>query len=220
MLVSQNDIKNRIEELKLSLSGYSRQLQRLDISDERRERLGTDIVLLQEEVNALEALAQLGRVEPDRENVEAVVRQRIDSLHAESAGDAGLNALNEEERDQTSGEARALLWAVGEDRLTRNSRFLVEGREHSDPTRTDRAVPGILIHTLQEAPSPEARASAAYELGQLHITQAIPDLAAALEDEPEVAEFALLALARFTSDQLREAGVSSELVEKIHKAKA
>ncbi len=217
MLVSQSDIKNRIEELKLSLSGYSRQLQRLDISDERRERLGSDIVLLQEEVNALEALAQLGRVEPDREKVEVVVRQRIESLRAESAGDERLAALNEEERDQTTGEARALLWSVGEDRLTRNSRFLVEGREHSDPTRTDRAVPNILIHTLEEGPSPETRASAAYELGQLHIAQAIPNLVAALEDEPEVVEFALLALAKFTSEQLREAEVSSDLVEKIHK---
>ena len=220
MLVNQTEIRNRMEELKLSYGGYNRQLGRPDLTGDRRERLEAETALLAEELAALEKLAQLGRMEPDRGKVEAAVRERLDALgmggNVSGNIDAApvgarhtspLPAPAEADRDLSSGEARALLWALGEDRLTRNARFLTEGREQSDPTRTDKMLPNILIHTLESGPSPEARASAAYELGKLRIEQAIHALAAALNDEPLVAEIALVALRTFSEEQLREAGV-------------
>lgn len=218
MLVSQSDIRNRIEELKLSYGGYTRQLNRLDITDERCERLEIETGFLQEEIATLEKLAQLVRIEPDRSKVEASVRERLDAIRHRVSEDPSLAEFTQEERDQSSGESLALLWALGEDRLTQNARFLIQGHEHADPSRTDRMVPGILLHTLESGPNPDARANAAYDLGKLGVAQAIPNLAAALDDEPIVAEMALRSLRLFTDDQLEQAGLTKETLLRIKQA--
>jgi HEAT repeat protein len=75
------------------------------------------------------------------------------------------------------------------------------------------------MHTLEEAPGVEARASAAYELGKLGIAQAIPALAKALNDDPLVAEMALRALSMFGDVQLEEAGLPEELRAKARDAR-
>ena len=219
MIASQADIRSRIEQVKLSDSGYRRQLALLDVSSERRERLETDVRLAQEEIATLETLAQLGRVEPDRSKVEAAARERLDTVRARMSSDPALSQLTPEEQDMTSGEVRALLWALGEDKLTENMRILMAGRDRADPRLTDRALPTILMHTLEEAPGVEARASAAYELGKLGIAQAIPALAKALNDDPLVAEMALRALSMFGDVQLEEAGLPEELRAKARDAR-
>ncbi len=217
MLVSQSYIRNHIEELKLSYGGYTRQLGRLDITSERRERLESENTLLQEEIATLEKLAQLVRVEPDRDKVEVAVRERLAEVRLRMSEDPSLAEFAQEERDQASGETRALTWALGEDRLTQNAQFLIKGHEHADPTRTDRMVPNILLHTLEQGPNADARANAAYDLGKLGVTQAIPGLVAALDDEPLVAEMALRSLLLFTDEQLRQAGLDDETLLKIKK---
>ncbi len=54
MIVSQNEVKSRIEQTRLSYDGYRRQLSRLDLEGERKERLENDVRLMQEELNPLD----------------------------------------------------------------------------------------------------------------------------------------------------------------------
>jgi HEAT repeat protein len=61
----------------------------------------------------------------------------------------------------------------------------------------------------------DARASAAYDLGKLHIAEAIPALADALTDDPFVAQMALGALARFSDEELTAAGMAPAIVERV-----
>lgn len=219
MIVSQEEIRSRIEQLRLNHDGYRRQLSRLDPTGERRERLELDVRLLEEEIATLEKIAQVGRVEPDRTRIEQIVRERLAVLGERSAGDPATARLTLQEREASSGEARALLWTLREDTLTRYSDELAKGRT-PDPARTDRAMPTILTHTLRNGPNIEARASAAYELGKLHISEAIPALTDALQDDPLVAQMALGALARFTDEELTAAGTAPAIVEKARAARA
>jgi hypothetical protein len=221
VIADQHRIRSRIEELKLSRNGYSRQLGGLALSPERRERLEVEVRLLDEEIATLEKIAQLGRVEPDRERVEAAVRERLEAVRARLAAEPAYADFPEEERDSASGEAKALLWVLGQDLLSRQMRTLLEGRDQSDPTRTDRAVSTILIHGLEHGPNVESRASAAYDLGKLHIVAAIPLLARVLDDKQrEVAEMALRALTQFTDAELEGAGISHEALQRVSEARA
>jgi hypothetical protein len=89
-----------------------------------------------------------------------------------------------------------------------------------DPGRTDRAIPSILLHALQEAPDAESRASAAYELGRLQLVEAIPSLVRAVEDPDSfVVDVALQALGYYPDEALREARVSPTLVERVVRAR-
>jgi len=205
MLASQAEIKNRIDQARLSYDGYSRQLARPTLESVRRERLEIDVRLLGEEIATLEKLLQLTRAIEDHSRVEEIVRARLGEVRATLAADAELSSRSAPERDYASGEVSALVWALGEDPLTLGMAEMMRGHEQADPSRTNRALPAILIHQLQEAPDAETRASAAYELGKLHITQAIPNLTAALKDKPLVAEVASLALAMFTREELEQA---------------
>jgi hypothetical protein len=214
MIVSQGDVRNRIEQLKLSYDGYSRQLSRPGISVERRERLESSVNLLQEEMATLETLAQFGRVEPDRSKVEAEVRSRLAVLKERLANDPILGALEPEDRELASGALKALQWAIGEDRLTQYTEEWA--RETApNPTRLERTIPALLALTVRENEDPQARANAAYDIGQLHITEAILALAEALEDEADVAEMALNALAMFSDSELVDAGIDQTLRERI-----
>jgi HEAT repeat protein len=219
MILSHTEIRSRIDELKLSYDGYTRQLGRLDITVERRGRLEAETALLREEIATLEKLVQLGRVEPDREVVESLARERLAALRVRMNDDPDLAELEDEERDQSSGEARALVWALGEDPLTRNLRLFLQSPEHADPSRTDRMVPGILIGTLENSLDPSARANAAYDLGKLGIEQAIPALSAALNDASSmISQTALESLRLFTTEQLRAAGLDEAAMERIREA--
>jgi hypothetical protein len=219
MIVEQTQIRNRIDELKLSFNGYSRQLARPDITGERRQRLESETQLLGEEITTLETLAQLGRVEPDRARIEAEVRSRMAQVRERIAADPDYSGIAEELRDQASGELRALTWALGEDQLTRNARIIMAGHDQADPARTDRAVPAILTHTLADGPNPEARASAAYELGKLHIVSAIPALANALTDEQLVADLAFNALCGFSDEELVAAALPAHVLDQVRTAR-
>lgn len=218
-IVSHAEVRNRLEQVKLSYEGYKRQLDRLDLSAERRERLETDVRLLGEETSTLEKLAQLGRVEPDRANVQAAVEERLAALRERLSTDPSLSRYSAEARDMASGEIRALQWALREDKLTLYTEELMKGHD-PDPSKTDRAVPTILIHTLEEGPNVDARASAAYDLGKLHIVKAIPALATALDDDPFVAEMAFGALCRFTDEELAEAKLDGTLLERVRAARS
>jgi HEAT repeat protein len=218
MIVSQNEIRSRIEQLRLNYDGYRRQLARLEPSGERRERLERDVQLLGDEIATLEKIAQVGRVEPDRARIEEIVRERLAVLHERFSTDPTTAHLTAQEQELTSGEARALLWTLREDTLTRYSDELAKGRT-PDPARTDRAMPTILMHTLRNGPNIDARASAAYDLGKLHIPEAIPALADALGDDPLVARMALGALARFSDDELTAAGTAPAIVEQVRAAR-
>src|SRR3954469_23097703 len=90
MITNQAAIRSRIEQQKLSATGYSRQLTLLTISPERRERLETDVRLLQEEIATLEKVAQLERVEPDMERVEVAVRERLQAVRDRMSADPAL----------------------------------------------------------------------------------------------------------------------------------
>lgn len=208
MLASQSEIKNKIDQLRLGYDGYSRQLTRPGLDTGRRERLEIDVRLLGEEIATLEKLLQLGRAVDDRARIEEIARERLQEMRLTLSEDETLRNLEEEQRDYASGEVRALVWALGEDMLTLGMAEMMRGRGQADPARTDRALPAILIHQLEEAPDAETRASAAYELGKLHITQAIPNLTAALKDKPLVAEIASRSLAMFTSEELKQAGAA------------
>jgi HEAT repeat protein len=218
MIVSQEAIKSRIEQLRLNHDGYRRQLAGLDLSSERRERLERDVQLLDEEITTLEKIAQVGRVEPDRARIEQIVRERLAVLHERFAADPATTRLTPQEREAISGEMRALLWAVREDTMTRYTDELARGRT-PDPARTDRAVHDLLGHTLRNGPNIESRASAAYELGKLHITEGIPALIDALKDDALVAQMALGALARFSDEELTAAGMAPAMVEQVRSAR-
>src|SRR3954451_3375533 len=112
MIVEQTQVRNRIDELKLSFSGYNRQLARQDITGERRERLESETQLLGEEIATLETPGQLGRVEADRTRFEAEVRSRVAHVRERIATDPDYSNVPEELRDQASGELRALVWAL------------------------------------------------------------------------------------------------------------
>ena len=96
--------------------------------------------------------------------------------------------------------------------------------EARDPTRRGpagavQALPSILITGLRTGADTGARASAAYELGVLHVTEAIPHLAAVLPDGGSVAEMALLALTRFSDQELSDASLSADLMEEVRRAR-
>ncbi|MBF6613194.1 MAG: hypothetical protein IVW55_08705 [Chloroflexi bacterium] len=219
MIVSQGEVRSKIDQVKVGYEGYKRQLRRADLTIERKGRLEAEIKLAADEIATLEKVAQLGRVEQDRTKIEEIVRERLATMRAKLAADPFLAALSSQERDLFSGEVRALVWALREDTLTLFTQELLRENEHHDPGRTDRALPAILIHTLEEAPEMDARANAAYDLGKLHITQAIPRLATAFHDHHVVADTAFHALTLFTDDELKEAGLSISLIERIKEAR-
>jgi hypothetical protein len=219
MIVSHAEVRNRIDQIRLSYEGYTRQLNHLELSPERKERLENDVRLLKEELATLETLSQFGRIEPDRDKIEASIRDRLAHLRDRLAADPSLAPFTPEERDQSSGEIRALQWALGEDTLTIYTNELMKGHD-PDPSRTDRAMPTILIHALEEGPDIDTRASAAYDLGKLHIVQAIPALAAALSDDPYIADLALRALASFTNEELSAANLPGAVIAKATAARA
>ena len=68
---------------------------------------------------------------------------------------------------------------------------------------------------LKKAPTLTHRASSAYDLGKLHVVQAIPALAAALTDDPFVADLALRALAAFSNEELSASGLRDELIATV-----
>lgn len=215
MIVSQSDVKNRIEQLKLSYDGYSRQLSRPGITEERRDRLEATVNLLKEEMATLETLAQFGRLEPDRDKVEAEVRSRIGVIKERLANDPIIGAMEPEDRDLASGSLRALQWAVGEDRLTL---YTEEWARESAPRpdRLERTLPVLLAMTVRESDDPQARANAAYDAGQLHVTEAIPALAEALSDQDaDVAEIAFGALCMFSDEDLLQAAVSQDVLDRV-----
>lgn len=219
MIVSQNEVRSKIDQIKVGYEGNKKQLNRPDLTIERKGRLEAEIKLTADEIATLEKIAQLGRAEPDRAKIEEIVRERLEAMRTTLAADPFLAALSSQERDLVSGEVRALMWALREDTLTLFTQELLRENEHHDPGRTDRALPTILIHTLEEAPEVDARASAAYDLGKLHITRAIPRLATALHDHRIVAETAFHSLLLFTDNELQEAGLSTSLVERIKEAR-
>lgn len=207
MLASQAEIKNKIDQQKLSHEGYARQLARGGTDPARRERLESDVRLLAEEIATLEKLLQLGRAVDDRSRIEQISRERLAEVREVLAANDALKDLSPQEREYASGEVTALVWALGEDMLTLSMKEVMRSHEQADPNRTNRALPAILIHQLQEAPDAETRASAAYELGKLHIVEAIPNLVTALKDKPLVAEIASSALGMFTPEELKQAGM-------------
>jgi len=215
MIANQAEVLSRIDQLKLDHDGYRKQLDHLELSPERLERLHADIRLLEQELSTLETLSQFGRVEPDRDKIEASARERLANVRERLAADPDLQDYSPEERDQASGEIHALLWALGEDTLSLYTRELAKGRD-ADPSRTDRAVAALLVHTLEEGPDVDTRASAAYDLAKLHIVQGIPTLAAALRDDPLVADVALKSLAAFTDRELSAAGLDLHMLSAIH----
>ncbi|HKP53844.1 MAG TPA: hypothetical protein VJ183_14480 [Chloroflexia bacterium] len=213
MLADQNAVRKRIDELRLSCEGYKRQLRAQTLSGERRERLNVEVGLMEEEIGTLEKIAQLGRVEEDRGKIETIVRERLDVLRERMAQDNALASLQADQYEYTSGEFKALLWVVGEDLLTQNLRLVV--RTHnlskSDPAQATQAVADMLMRAVRDGKTIDMRASTAYDIGRLHIVQALPQLAAALRDHPQVAEVALQALKSFSADELSEAGLTEEV---------
>ena len=217
MLASQGEVRKRIDELRLSVDGYKRQLRTQAISTERRERLEAEVGLMEQEIATLEKIAQLGRVEEDRDKIETIVRERLKVLNERMAGDSALANLQSEQYEYTSGELKALLWVVGEDLLTQSLRQVVKIHYQSkaDPSQASQAVADMLMRAVREGKTADMRASAAYDIGRLQLAQAIPQLAAALQDRPQVAEVALQALASFTDDKLKEAGLTGEVLARV-----
>lgn len=220
MLAGQNEIRSRIEDLKVSHAGYKRQLGSAYTTEERRARLEFDLGLLEQEIGTLEKIAQLGAAEPDRTRIEEVVRERLETVRSRLAADPALEQYSTEERELTSGEARGLVWALGEEAVSQRVREMVAGREHADPNMAARNLPGLLMRTLQNGPSADARASAAYEIGRLGIAEAVPRLVSALEDEQIVSELAFDALCRFTDQQLAEAEMPQHIRDQIRAARS
>lgn len=219
MIVSHSEVRSRIDQLKLSHEGYSRQLTRPGLTEERRERLETSVRLLGEEMATLETLSQFGRVEPDRDKIEAEVRRRLESVQARLAKDEALAGLELEERDLHSGEVRALQWALGEDKLMRDVQEWSDQTAH-DPTRLERNLPVLLLKMVREGADAGTRAIAAYDLGKLHIAEAIPALADALEDEAAVAEVSWSALLMFSDEELQAAGLGTDVLARVAEARA
>jgi hypothetical protein len=218
MLADQGEVRKRIDELRLSSEGYKRQLRAQTLSGERRERLNVEVGLMEEEIATLEKIAQLGRVEEDREKIETIVRDRLDLLRERMAQDSALANLQSDQYEYTSGEFKALLWAVGEDLLTQNLRQVVHTHHLSrnDPAQAGQAVVDMLMRAVRDGRTVDMRTSAAYDIGRLHLVQALPQLAAALRDHPQVAEVALQALKSFSDDELREAGLTEEVREQVY----
>ncbi|MDQ3706263.1 MAG: HEAT repeat domain-containing protein [Chloroflexota bacterium] len=220
MIVEQAAIKSRLDELRLSYDGFTKQLTRPGLSAERAERLHSDLEMLREEIATLEKLQQLGRVEPDRARVEAAVQERLEVVQERLLEEMRSVGLEAEAAGAISGEARGLLWALGRDRLTLAMQDMSQNVPGRDPGRTDRAIPNILLHALQEAPDAESRASAAYELGRLQLVEAIPSLVRAVEDRDSfVVDVALQALGYYPDEALREAQVSPTLIERVARAR-
>jgi hypothetical protein len=214
MIADNTEIRNHIDELKLSYEGYKRQLSRPDLSNERQERLKASVQMLEQEIGTLETLAQFGRVEADRGKIEAEVRERLGIVKERLASDPALDGYSVEECEQTSGEVKALEWALGEDRLVRDTQEWL--RETAfDPMRAERTVPALLDKLMRESDDVDTKANAMYDAGQLHIVAAIPALAAALGDEPLVSETALGALCKFNDEELRQAGVDEEVLARV-----
>jgi hypothetical protein len=218
LALDQALIRAKLEELKQSHAGYSRQLSRLGLSEERRDRLQSEHAFLADEISTLEKIAQLLRVQPDRARVEAVVRERLEEVRARLAADPTFADLSPQERDRSGGEIRALVWSLGEDPFDAAVSRTMQGHERADLTRTARELPSILLRFLENGPNVESRASAAYELGKLHVTSAIPLLATALNDDPEVAAAALHALASFPDEELIAAGLPNATLQQIRTA--
>ncbi len=222
MIVSSQEIRGKIDQLQLSSQGYTRQLERAEtsgMSDERQARLKSDLHLAGEEIATLQKIASLWRVEPDPHRIEEIVRERLSELRARAQAGPLMSKQTEAESDAASGEVRALVWMLGEDMLTMAMLEMVRGREHADPSHTERAMPRILIHQLEEAPDADTRASAAYDLGKLHINEAIAPLAGALSEGGSVAEMALRSLRLFTPEELEAAGLAPEEIALITEAR-
>lgn len=203
VIASQGEIKVRIDDLRLNHSGYARQLGRPGLSPDRRQRLELDVALLEEEISTLEKIHQLGRVEPDQAKIESIVQERLDVLAVRYSQDLSLAHLELGEIGAASGEAKALMWALGRDPLTIAMQEIMKSHGPRDLGRTDRAMPNILRHALEEGPDPDTRASAAYELGKLRVKEAIPWLLKARGDPDSfVAQVALSALAQFSDEDL------------------
>jgi hypothetical protein len=221
MIVEQSAIKSRLDELRFSYEGFAKQLAHPGHSNERAKRLQIELETLRDEISTLEKIQQLGKVEPDRSKIEALVEGRLDVVRANLQADARFAALELQELDAVSGEVRALLWALGRDRLTLAMQDMSRNLPPRDPGRTERALPNILLHSLQEAPDPESRASAAYELGRLHMSEGLSALVHALDDpDPFVASVALQALGYYPDEALREGNVSPAVVERIARARS
>ena len=214
MIADNAEIRSHIDELKLSYEGYKRQLSRPELSNERQERLKASVQMLEQEIGTLETLVQFGRVEADRGKIEAEVRERLDVVKQRLASDPALDGYTEEEREQTSGELKALEWALGQDRLVRDTQEWVRATEF-DPTRAERTVPALLDRLMRESDDVDTRANAMYDAGQLHIVAAIPALVAGLAEEPLVSETALGALSKFSDEELRGAGVDEDVLARV-----
>ena len=220
MIVEQVAVKSKLDELRLSYEGFTRQLARPGLSTERTERVQGELEMLREEIATLEKIHQLGRVEPDRARIEAIVSERLEAVREKLVADTRFAGLGPEELGAVSGEARALVWALGRDQLTLAMQEMARSGQGRDPRRTDRAIPNILLHTLQEAPDAESRASAAYELGKLQLAEAIPAILQATNDpDPFVADVALQALSYFPGEVLRDAQVSPAILERVARAR-
>jgi predicted HTH domain antitoxin len=223
VIASLAQIRNKIDDTRLSYEGYKRQLAHLTLSPERRDRLETEIRLMEEEIATLEKIAQLSRVEPDRDRVEAIVRERLAVVRQRLAADPDLASLSDDERDYASGEVKALLALLGEDTLSRITDELSRRREPPTPAdahaRANQAAAAMLVHKLQNDQDRDTRAGAAYELGRLHILTAIPHLAAALDGDSMVAEMALRSLCAFSDDELGAAGLDNALLNRVRSAR-
>jgi hypothetical protein len=220
MIVEQAAVKSKLDELRLSYEGFTKQLARPGLSAERTERIQGELEMLREEIATLEKIHQLGRVEPDRTRIEAIVDERLEAVLEKLAANARFAGLEPEELSAVSGEARALVWTLGRDRLTLAMQEMARSGQGRDLGRTDRAVPNILLHALREAPDAESRASAAYELGKLQLAEAIPAIVQATDDpDAFVVDVALQALSYFPEEVLREAQVSPAILERVARAR-
>jgi len=216
MLVSQNEVQARIEELRLGSSGYKRQLKLLDISPERRQRLEAEVVIREEESKTLEKIVQLGRVEEDREKIEAIVRERLEVLQSRLSADADKSGLEPDQYEYVSGEYKALVWALGEDALTKSLRHTpIAHRLTQDEEQSAQTVTAMLTRAIRDGRTVDMRASAAYDIGRLHLIEALPHLAAALRDDSMVADVALQALRAFSEAEMRDAGVADEVIRRV-----
>lgn len=211
MIANRAQIKDRIEQIKLSYEGYTRQLSKLDLTEERQERLQTELELMQAEIATLEKVAQWYKLEPDSQKIELGSRERLLVLRERVSADPDFAMLEPSDRDLASGEIKALVWMLGEDTLSRVAQELSAGSQRDDPKRTDRAVEGFLLQTLQEG-SEDAQASAAYELGKLRLPVAIPHLFSALSLGGFVSEIARDALRNFSDSQLLEEGLGIDQI--------
>lgn len=220
MIASRQEIKSRIEELKLSYTGYTRQLGRLGLTHDRAERLNIDVAYLTEEMATLDKVLQLWQVEPDAGEIQRLAEERLGALAQRYAGDPRFAELPADDLGLASGEARALLWVLGRDKLTLAMQDIMQRAGPRDPSRTERALPTILLHTLQEAPDPDFRANAAFDLGKLRLREAIPALEAALRDSDQmVVQVAFKSLTCFSDEDLALAHVALNILEQVRAAR-